>query len=111
MTDAISMASVVGAQARTLAVVAGIAERHPELPAAYIVTSQFTPTTVAIQLAYASDVEPWRQALHVAQEDVVLIEHGAGRVRLQFEAVAEAITVEVYAPFFLAAPDAEGAAA
>ncbi|MBK3631614.1 hypothetical protein ACGFNQ_02625 [Streptomyces asoensis] len=111
MTDTISMASAVGVQARALAVVAGIAERHPELPAAYIVASHITPTTVVIQLDHACDVESWRQMLLVAQEDVVLIEHGAGRMRLEFKALAEGIAVEVYAPFLLAAPCAEGAAA
>jgi hypothetical protein len=102
----------IGAQAAGLAVIARLAEQHPDMPAAYIVSSFVTPGEVTIQLDSIADVEAWREALHVAATEVTCKTHGsAGQSRLEFRAAVEGIACDVYAPFTVAAPEAEGAAA
>jgi hypothetical protein len=106
MSDALN----IGAQAPALAAIARVAQQHPDLPAAYVVANFVVPGEIVLQLDSVADLEPWREALHVASEEVTCLRHGtAGRSRLEFRAAVEGIALDVWVPFTLA--DAEAVAA
>ncbi|MDI5971861.1 hypothetical protein POF50_021420 [Streptomyces sp. SL13] len=55
--------SRIGDQAPVLAAVTGLAQRHPDLPSAYLTLSYITPGTVSVQLASPQELTAWRDAL------------------------------------------------
>lgn len=98
MTEFIGFAENLGAQAAALAFLAGLAQRNPELPPAYIVLSRVDPDVVRVQLDDAQAVEAWREVLFVPPTGVALEPHGSIQ-QLTFEAVVNSIRIDVWAPF------------
>lgn len=90
----IDFAENFGSQAAALTFLAGLAQKNPELPPAYIVSSWVEPHMVRVQLDDINAVEAWREALFVAPASVALKSQ-----ELTFEAVVNDVRIEVWAPF------------
>jgi hypothetical protein len=90
-----------GTQEVVLATLARFAQTHPDLPGGYITTSSITPTKAHVLLDTASDLEAWREALHIDTNDVTLSALNQ-RTKLEFITQLGRSTVGVYAVFSLA---------
>ncbi|WP_158780955.1 hypothetical protein [Streptomyces sp. NRRL S-237] len=86
------------AQIAVFAALAQLAELHPDLPGAYITTSQITPTDAHVLLDSPADLEAWRLATHTDTEDVQLGDLKGDR-QLLFIAPLGRITLRVYTVF------------
>ncbi|BCM66471.1 MULTISPECIES: hypothetical protein [Streptomyces] len=95
-------AATLAEQAPALACLVSLAVGHPDLPGAYITTSQFTPNELSVQLDDPSGVEEWRKALSVSADQVFRDWIGE-RPSVQFRTVAFRVTFHVYATYDLAA--------
>ncbi|MFZ3470973.1 hypothetical protein ACODT3_21760 [Streptomyces sp. 4.24] len=101
LTDA-DLTNPLTAQSAAFAALAQLAELHPDLPGAYITTSQITPTEVHVLLDSPADLEAWRLVTHT---DVLEVELASfdGDLRLLFTAPLGRITFKIYT-FFTPAP-------
>ncbi|MBE4783962.1 hypothetical protein [Streptomyces caniscabiei] len=108
----IGFAKALGSQAAALTFLAGLAQKNPELPPAYIVFSSVDPDVVRVQLDNMQAVETWREALFVPTTSVALETYGSNQ-QLTFEAVVNNIRIDVWAPFTNTQPESqpEGATA
>ncbi|AXE26384.1 hypothetical protein C0216_25605 [Streptomyces globosus] len=95
------------AQTAVFAALVQLAQSHPELPGAYITTSQITPSEAHVLLDSPADLEAWRQATHTDALDVQLKDL-RGENQLLFTAPVGRITLKVYT-LFAPAPAAVGA--
>ncbi|MEU5805588.1 hypothetical protein [Streptomyces sp. NPDC047718] len=86
------------AQTAVFAALAQLAELHPDLPGAYITTSQITPTEAHALLDSLADLEAWRQATHTDALDVQLNDLKDEK-QLLFTAPVGRITLKVYTVF------------
>lgn len=107
MTDQTTEPGSLGYQAPALGIFARLAEVQPTLPDAYLV---FSGSEVKVQLESVGQIEPWREALHVAPQDVVLNE-GVVRTYLEFFTRVSGVAVHAYTTVDIAQPEQEGAAA
>lgn len=109
----IDYAENFGSQAAALAFLAGLAQKSPELPPAYVTSSWVEPDKVSVQLDSVGAIESWREALNVATEGVVLGSYGTDRRQLTFTAAVNDVRIDVWVPFTDAqsANEPEGAAA
>ncbi|CAL9303094.1 hypothetical protein SUDANB91_03574 [Streptomyces sp. SudanB91_2054] len=107
MTEQTIEPGSLGYQGPALGVIARLAERVPSLPDAYLV---FSGSEVKVQLDYAWQIEAWREALHVAPEDVSLNE-GVSRTYLEFRTRVSGVAVHAYTTVDIARPEQEGAVA
>ncbi|WP_263167171.1 hypothetical protein [Streptomyces sp. SCSIO ZS0520] len=92
------MTATLADQAATLACLANLAVGHPNLPAAYITTSRFTPRELSVQLDSPGKVEAWREALGIPAESVFESRIG-NRQSLEFRASAYGVLFHVYAAY------------
>ncbi|MFI1280472.1 hypothetical protein ACH4U5_06845 [Streptomyces sp. NPDC020858] len=97
LTD-LDMNNPLTAQAVVFATLAQLAELHPDLPGAYITTSQITPTEAHVLLDGPADLEAWRLATHTDVGDVQLTDLKGDR-QLLFSAPLGRITLRVYTVF------------
>ncbi|MFJ3829575.1 hypothetical protein ACIPWI_16590 [Streptomyces sp. NPDC090046] len=97
LTDA-DMTNPLTTQAAVFAALAQLAELHPNLPGAYITTSQITPTEAHVLLDSPADLEAWRLATHTDADDVQLRDLQGDR-KLLFIAPLGRITLRVYTVF------------
>ncbi|NXY95673.1 hypothetical protein HYE82_15000 [Streptomyces sp. BR123] len=97
LTDA-EMNNPLAAQATVFGTLTRLAELHPNLPGAYVTTSQITPTEAHVLLDSPADLEAWRRATHTDALDVQFTERQGDR-KLQFTAPLGRITLKVYAVF------------
>ncbi|MER6486369.1 hypothetical protein ABT264_22785 [Streptomyces virginiae] len=97
LTD-IDMTNPLTAQAAVFAALAQLAELHPNLPGAYITTSQISPDEAHVLLSSPADLEAWRLALHADVDDVQLADL-KGDWQLLFIAPLGRITLRVYTVF------------
>lgn len=113
MTESIVFAENLGSQAAALTFLASLAQKNPELPPAYIVSSWVEPYVVRVQLDDINAVEAWREALLVPPTGVALEPYGSNQRQLTFVAVVNDVRIDVWAPFIDAQSDneLEGAAA
>ncbi|WP_216588541.1 hypothetical protein [Streptomyces brasiliscabiei] len=95
----IDFAENLGSQAAALAFIAGLAQKNPELPPAYVVFSWVDPYVVRVQLDDVQAVEAWREALFVPPTGVALKPHGSNQQQLTFEAVVNSVRIDVWVPF------------
>ncbi|MEU9036807.1 hypothetical protein AB0D45_18155 [Streptomyces sp. NPDC048352] len=86
------------AQSAVFTALAQLAELHPNLPGAYITTSQITPAEVSILLDSLADLEAWRLATHTDADDVQLADL-KGDCQLRFTAPLGRITLKVFTVF------------
>ncbi|MFM9675823.1 hypothetical protein [Streptomyces brasiliscabiei] len=107
MTEPILFAENLGSQAAALTFLASLAQKNPELPPAYIVSSWVEPYVVRVQLDDINAVEAWREALHVAPEGVVLSSYSSNRRQLTFAAAVNDVRIDVWVPFTDAQSDTE----
>ncbi len=91
----------LGTQEVLLATLARFAQMHPALPGAYFSTSSFTPTEAHVLLDTASDLEAWREALHIEPAEITLSAVNE-RTMLEFVTRIGRSTVVIYAMFSLA---------
>ncbi|MFD9078951.1 hypothetical protein [Streptomyces erythrochromogenes] len=99
MLTNIDMNNPLTAQAAVFAALAQLAEVHPNLPGAYITTSQITPTEVHVLLDSPADLEAWRLATHTDPDEVQLGDLKGDRRQLLFNAPLGRITLRVYTVF------------
>ncbi|AWZ05144.1 MULTISPECIES: hypothetical protein [unclassified Streptomyces] len=85
-------------QTAVFVALAQLAELHPDLPGAYITTSQITPTEAHVLLDTPADLEAWRLATHTDARDVQLANLKSDR-QLLFTAPLGRITLRVYTVF------------
>ncbi|MEU6892163.1 hypothetical protein ABZ934_10250 [Streptomyces sp. NPDC046557] len=97
LTD-IDLNNPLTAQTAVFAALAQLAELHPDLPGAYITTSQITPHEAHVLLDSPADLEAWRLATHTDVGDVQLIDL-KGDVQLLFTAPFGRITLRIYTIF------------
>ncbi|MFF1338128.1 hypothetical protein ACFVYT_09475 [Streptomyces sp. NPDC058290] len=102
LTD-LDMNNPLTAQSAVFAALAQLAELHPDLPGAYITTSQITPTEAHVLLDSPADLEAWRLATHTGVGDVQLVDLKGDR-QLLFSAPFGRIALRVYAVFAPAPP-------
>ncbi|MFD9336434.1 hypothetical protein ACFWBF_18825 [Streptomyces sp. NPDC060028] len=95
LTDT-DLTNPLAAQSAVLAALAQLAELHPDLPGAYITTSQITPTEAHVLLDGPADLEAWRLATHTDALDVELASSEGDR-RLLFTTPLGRITLKIYA--------------
>ncbi|WP_031039771.1 hypothetical protein [Streptomyces sp. NRRL F-5650] len=107
MTEQTTELGSLGYQGPALGIFARLAEVQPTLPDAYLV---FSGSEVMVQLDSVPEVEAWREALHVAPQDVVL-NKGASRTYLEFFTRVSGVAVHAYTTVDIAQPEQEGAAA
>jgi hypothetical protein len=88
----------IAAQATALHVLAHLADAHPDLPGAYVVTHSVFPKQVDIQLDSPADLETWRETLGVTTDAVALRHYDATR-QLAFTAPLGTTQLRVYASF------------
>ncbi|WP_405439376.1 hypothetical protein OG373_19265 [Streptomyces avidinii] len=106
LTD-LDMTNPLTAQAAVFAALAQLAELHPNLPGAYITTSQISPTEASILLDGPADFEAWRMATHTEADDVRFADRKGDR-KLHFTAPLGRITLTVFTVF---TPGSEAVAA
>lgn len=97
LTD-IDLTNPLTTQSAVFAALAQLAELHPDLPGAYITTSQITPTEAHVLLDSPADLEAWRLATHTDALDVELGSLKGDR-QLLFTAPLGRITLRVYTIF------------
>ncbi len=97
LTD-IDMNNPLHAQTAVFTALAQLAELHPNLPGAYITTSQITPTEATVLLDSPADLEAWRQATHTDADDVQLRDLNGDR-QLLFTALFGRIALRIYTVF------------
>ncbi|MEU9720525.1 hypothetical protein [Streptomyces sp. NPDC047976] len=97
LTDT-DMHNPLAAQTAVFATLAQLAKFHPDLPGAYITTSQISPSEAHILLDSPADLEAWRLATHTPADDVQLADL-KGNMRLLFTAPFGRITLRVYIVF------------
>ncbi|MFJ3960091.1 hypothetical protein [Streptomyces sp. NPDC090036] len=97
LTDA-DMSNPLTAQTVVFAALARLAELHPDLPGAYITTSQITPTEATVLLDSPADLEAWREGMHTNVGDVQLKDL-KGERQLRFTAPLGRITLTVFTVF------------
>jgi hypothetical protein len=88
----------IAAQATALHVLAHLADAHPGLPGAYVVTHSVFPKQIDVQLDGPADLETWRETLGVPT-DAVALRHYASRNHLAFTAPLGTTQLRVYASF------------
>ncbi|MFD4144373.1 hypothetical protein [Streptomyces sp. NPDC058572] len=88
----------LGSQSAVLAALARFAQTHPALPGGYLTTSSITPTQTDVLLETASDLEAWREALHIDTNEVTLSALNQ-RTKLEFTTHLGRSTVRIYAVF------------
>ncbi|WP_328725621.1 hypothetical protein [Streptomyces sp. NBC_00259] len=93
-----SLNNPLGMQAALLTALARLAETHQALPGAYITTSGITPGEAHVLLDSPSELEAWRQALHIDPADVLITERGDD-TKLLFTAPLGRISLRVYTVF------------
>ncbi|MGP4004312.1 hypothetical protein [Streptomyces sp. 8N706] len=93
--------NALGTQAAVLAALARFAQTHPDLPGGYITTSSITPNEARVLLDSASDLEAWREALHIDTNDVTLSALNK-RTKMEFTTQLGRSTLGIYAVFSLA---------
>ncbi|MFG2226135.1 hypothetical protein [Streptomyces sp. NPDC048644] len=89
-------AGTMAAQAPALSCLAGIAVSHPDLPGAYLVSSQVTANALTVQLKHPAHVEAWREALDVPAEALFMSRIG-DQSSLEFQARRYEVVWHVYA--------------
>ena len=88
----------ISAQTAALHVLAHLADAHPDLPGAYVVSHSVFPKQIDIQLDSPAYLETWRDTLGVAT-DAVALKHYDARHHLEFAAPLGTIQLRVYASF------------
>ncbi|WP_328914649.1 MULTISPECIES: hypothetical protein [unclassified Streptomyces] len=86
------------AQTNALRALLRIAELHPGLPGAYVVSHSTTPDRIDVQLDTPSAWETWRETLSLPTDSVT---HGLFSTReiLECETTVDGTTVRIYAVF------------
>jgi hypothetical protein len=88
----------ISAQATALHVLAHLADAHPDLPGAYVVSHSVFPKQIDVQLDGPADLETWRETLGIAPDAVALRHYDATR-HLSFTAHLGTTQLRVYAAF------------
>ncbi|MFI1091830.1 hypothetical protein [Streptomyces sp. NPDC020917] len=88
----------LAAQANALRSLLRLAELHPELPGAYVVSHNIDADRIDVQLDNPSSFEAWREAL-TASPASVRSKPCEDRELLEFTAPAHPSTIRVYAIF------------
>ncbi|WP_405921375.1 hypothetical protein [Streptomyces sp. NBC_00122] len=96
-----TLGGLLSTQAPMLAALARLAQTHPDLPGAYLTTSDITPGEAHALLDHPSDVEAWREALHMDSTDVAITTR-KDQTKLGFTVPLGSISLHVYALFPLA---------
>lgn len=91
------MSVSLGQQTAAIAVLAKIAEAHPDLPGAFIVLSWVVPGQVSFQLAGLADLELWREALGIDPAEVEPGSCSDSQPHIVVTVVMDGVRVEVYA--------------
>ena len=97
-----------GSLAPALAFVARLAELHPGLTAPSLTFSGIFPNRVSLCMDSASEIEAWREALHVPAEDLAFSVGANGQMRIGFDAEVKGVEFHAFARF---AAETEEAAA
>ncbi|MFI7014425.1 hypothetical protein [Streptomyces sp. NPDC050164] len=88
-----------GSLAPTLAFIARLAELHPGLMAPSLTFSGIFPNRVSLCMDGATDIEAWREALHVPTEDVDFSVGVSGQMRVGFDADVNGVEFHAFALF------------
>jgi hypothetical protein len=104
MTEQIAFGSLAPA----LAFVARLAELHPGLTAPSLTFSGIFPNRVSLCMDSATEIEAWREALHISTEDVAFSVDAQGQMRVGFDAEVKGVEFHAFARF---TAKLEGAAA
>lgn len=88
----------LAAQSAALHALANIADAHPELPGAYVVSHSIHPEQIDVQFNNPRDLEKWRASLGITP-DTVSFMYYADRRHLEFFAPVGTTLLRVYAVF------------